>query len=546
MILKRAVLLSGALIFLILLFYGCASIDRGSIGFDKAEGREKRASIKLRDEREFSEIRSVYDLESILLPVLQYNNLALSFDYFPQFTWDSDVIFPQYLGKFFMVEDSPFRPGEGTVLTAGYEGLGTELRIERALLSREPDGDWWKIEQTYFDDTIYYEVLISDSGDPVRIRYIDPETGKPHEVASPIALEHEVMDEGSMGDGTPENGEPGLEELRAQELSREWSYAFNEPAILGEEIIEVAAGRFMTVHVRDAYDDEYATGADYWISPDVPGSIIRIVYSSPGQESYVIELQELTVGNASMINTSEIVEGLYDGGDSEGRPSEPLHITVGEPHFGWVGPGGTSYYRVTAEKRADIYITVEDLDGTAELYYYGGDLTFFDWRTSSSGSELSAEEYFVEPGIDLFFTVVNPGDGDGSSYRITVTEDVFLSPIGVGMRGEIYYRARELKPGRTYTEILNIDGLSYYMTRVMRGRHFRITASDLPPSVEVVWFEASGGSFSGVYAYRENSTNIIEITDVAPGTECYFYVVGDTEETPLGSSFSLSIEEYTR
>ena len=189
---------------------------------------------------------------------------------------------------------------------------------------------------------------------------------------------------------------------------------------------------------------------------------------------------------------------------------------------------------------------MEVLDGDAELRFYGADPTFYNVRNSSSGGELFAEEYFVEPGIDLFLTVVNPSESEGRKYMISVAQDVFLSPLGVAMRGEIYYRAKELKPGRTYEETMNIDGLSYYMAKVRRGRHLRITASNLPSSVELIWFEAIEGSYSGVYTFRERGLSSIEVTDVAPGTECYFYVVADMLNTPAARSFSLTIEEYTR
>jgi len=535
----------------ILLLYGCVSLDRGSKSVDRADGRDEKATIRPRTEREFSEIHTSYDLESLLLPVLQYNNLSLSFDFFPQFRWSSDEIFPRYLARTFKLEQSPYRQGEGTVLIAGYGGMGTELRIERALLSRETDGDWWKIQHSYFDETIFYEVLISAAGYPVRIRYLDPETNKAHEVILAIAsephiLKNESTDESQSGEGNTQNTDPEVEGLRAQEFAKEWSYAFNQPLVIGEEMIDVQAGQFLTVHVRDTYDDEYGTGADYWISPDVPGNIVRIVYSSPGQEPYIIELQELTVGNTSVIVADEVAEGLHDVGDSEGSPSEPKIIAIGEPHVGWVAPGGTSYYRLTAERRADIYISIEVFGGDAELNFYGADPTFYNVRNTSSGGELFAEEYFVQPGTDLFFTVVNSSVDEERNFTIGVAQDVFLSPLGVAMRGEIYYRARELKPGRTYEETLNIDGLSYYMTRVRKGRHLRITASDLHSGVVLLWFEAAEGSYSGVYTYREGDLSSIEISDVAPGTECYFYVVADILETPPASIFSLTIEEYTR
>lgn len=306
MTVRRAWFISCAIILAALLFYGCAGIE-GILKPGPERDTEITAAVKPRRQREFAQIQRHYELESLLISILQYNNLALSFDYFPQFAWNGDFVFPEYLHKIFRVENSPFRPGEGTVLIAGYEGFETELSIERALLGREMGSEWWQVRQTYFDDTIYYEVFVSEDGDPVRIRYIEPGSGIPHEVEPEGIGEYDGIQEGPA-----EERELLLEEEEAAEITKEWSYAFNEPTIVGEELIEVAAGKFMAVHVRDTYDDEYGTVADYWISPDVPGNIVKIVYSSPGVESYIVELQVLTVGNTSIIDISEIVEGVGD------------------------------------------------------------------------------------------------------------------------------------------------------------------------------------------------------------------------------------------
>jgi len=528
----------------VFLFYSCASLNRGGRSVESAGGSEAIGS-RPRKEKEFSEIHSAYDLESLLLPVLQYNNLSLSFDFFPQFTWNTNTVFLRYLNRAFKLENGTFRPGEGTVLSAGYEGMDAELRIERALLSRETEGDWWKIVHRYFDETIYYEVLVSSTGSPVWIRYLDPETNMYHEVeASSIPeLEFGLKESDSADDA---RSEPEFRpELRAQEYAREWSYAFNQPLIVGEELVEVTAGRFMTVHVSDVYEDEYGTGADYWISPDVPGNIVRMRYSSPGQEPYLVELQGLTAGNRSMIDAG-MVAGLREGGDSEGSPSEPKVLAIDEPYTGWVASGGTSYYQVTVNRRADVYISVEVLDGDAELHFYGADPTFYNKRSSSMGAELFAEEYFVETGVDLFFTVSNPSRHEGSRLMISIAQDVFLSPLGIAMRGEIYYRAKELKTGRSYEETLNIHGLNYYVTKVSRGRRLKITVSNLPPSVELVWFDAAEGYYAGVYTIREDDVGSIEITGAAPGTLCYFYIIADMMKTPVESTFTLALEEYTR
>jgi len=309
---RCACFISIATILAALLLYGCAGIE-GILKPGPERDTEITAAIKPRRQREFAQIQRHYDLESLLISILQYNNLALSFDYFPQFAWNGDFVFPEYLHKIFRVENSPFRPGEGTVLIAGYEGFETELRIERALLRREIGSEWWQVRQTYFDDTIHYEVFVSEDGDPVRIRYIEPGSGIPHEVEPGGIGEYDGMQEGHS-----EERELLLEEEEAAEIAKEWSYAFNEPSIVGEELIEVAAGKFIAVHVRDTYDDEYGTIVDYWISPDVPGNIVKIVYSSPGLDSYIVELQVLTVGNTSVIEISEIVEGAGDPDGVEG------------------------------------------------------------------------------------------------------------------------------------------------------------------------------------------------------------------------------------
>ena len=523
----------------VIAFVGCEGIE-STLRLGAAEDEEQVESLKPRKKKEFLEIREAYDLKSLLIPVLQYNNLVLSFDYFPQFIWDGDEIFPEYLHRIFGVERSPFRPGEGTVLTAGYEDTGTELIVERALLVREEDGAWWQVQQTYLGEPIVYEVFISRLGMPLRIRYNDPETGGVRESVPEYVEAYAIL----AAEDPDRSLESILEEERSRQIEKEWPYAFNQPEILGEELIETGAGQFMSVHVRDAYEDEYGTDVDYWISPGMPGSIVRIVYSSPGQPSYVVDLQELTTGNAPVLSKAGVVQGR---GGSEGSPSKPVEVSIETPHPGHVGKGGTSYYRVRTNKRADLHIAVTGLRGQAELFSFGGDPAFHTWYASSSGSELSLDEYFVEPCMELYFTVVDleDGGGEGERYTVTVEEEVFLSPVGIGMRGEIYHQARELKPGKSYSEALDIDGLSYYMTRVRRGRRLRITARELLPAVDLIWYEATNTSSASAYSVREEGTRFIEVRDVSPGTVCYFYLVGDPVEIPFGSLFVIKIEELS-
>jgi hypothetical protein len=299
---KNRAALTGILFFGFLLIIGCQGLDNTLKLTSEEEGsKSKPKSVRPRKKREFQEIRREYDLETLLLPVLQFNNLVLSFDYYPQFAWDGDAIFPEYLLKVFGVEASPFRPGEGTVLEAGYEDTGMELRIERILLVLEDNGAWWQVTHIYLGDGIQYEVFVSKLGVPLLIRYTDPQSGAVQE-AVPALRE--------FNDDSPEaDHQTLLEHKRLEQIEKEWSYAFNSPEIIGEELVDAGSGQFMTVHVRDRFDDEYGSGADYWISPDVPGNIVKIVYSGPGQTSYVVELRALTLGDA--VNPLNTATGIY-------------------------------------------------------------------------------------------------------------------------------------------------------------------------------------------------------------------------------------------
>jgi hypothetical protein len=157
------------------------------------------------------------------------------------------------------------------------------------------------------------------------------------------------------------------------------------------------------------------------------------------------------------------------------------------------------------------------------------------------------EELFVNPGTALHFSVRGrEGDKEVVKYSIDVREEVLLIPAGVLLRGDIFRRAKELKPDKSHTEFLGYEGLNYYKTRVVRGRYLRITAYGLPPSAEMFWADGRGESDVTAYVYQENGVRHIEVSGVVPGTECYFYVVGDRSQIAPGAGFTLQIEQLAR
>jgi hypothetical protein len=527
---------------------GCTGITTLSIKKDESAEEGAPRTLKAVKNQRYLRIERSYSMESLLLHVLQHNNLALSFDYFPQFLSNGDFVFPEYLHRIFGSEHSPFRPGQGVVVTAGYEGDELELIIERALLSRDAEGnEWWQVKQTYFGESIMYEVLVSRLGVPQLIRYQNTETGGWYESVPSYAAEYTVLERGS----TPAELEVLLGEKRDEENTAEMEHTFNQPAVVGEELIEAEAGKFMAVHVADTYDDEYATGADYWISPDVPGGIIRIIYSSPGQTPYVVELDKITTGNNSIFREFGSSDKKGDSANriySEGSAAEPMELFAGDTHIGTAGHGQTSYYRFIAEQRADYYIDLNAISGVVEIFYYGEDPTYRSIRRSEHGPHPVIEAFFVDPGTALHFSVRGREHGDEGSlkYSIDIRDEVLLSPTGVLLRGEIFRSAEERKPDRSHTEFFDFDGLNYYRTRVVRGRHLRITAINLPPAADMFWADARGSSDVSAYAYRENGVRHIEVNGVMPGTECYFYVVGDRSRIAPDTSFTLLLEQQSR
>jgi hypothetical protein len=273
---------------------------------------------------------------------------------------------------------------------------------------------------------------------------------------------------------------------------------------------------------------------------------------------------------------------------SEGSRLNPVSIQMNVPRPGWVWVSAPSYYSLTVKKRADIYIEVSQLSHDAVLVYFGGDPTYSEWLTAREGRALFVEDYFVEPGSTLYFAVhalatetpwiedqgkqisyiedmtdskredTNARADDLErkadhqeltpqriTYTITAKEDFILSPVGIGMSGEIYTQAYELKPGGTYLQTVNADGLNYYRTVVKTGPHLRITAENLSEHADLLWFDTQSGSYSGAFTMREGRTRKLEVYDLSPGTECLFYLSADVSRLGEDSTFTLTISEFS-
>ncbi len=495
----------------------------------------------------------------ILSPAIQYHLFFMSTDYFPQFAFGGDHIFADYIGQAFVLEEGSFSDGEGVVYVSKTGADGKQARSERtrrfekALLQTTAGGNkWWRVvhstrpEGLYPSEGLYYEVLVSREGIPLLIRYGDPKTGEDVEVElnDPEALKEE------LSQLSREQIARAINQRRDEIFLSVWNMFFENPEVQGEETVETSAGRFKAFRVRDVLTRMGNVEVDYWISPAVPGNLVKIRYRSRqnGAESSV-ELSQITKNNVSLIDEDALVRRspgqAATEAVSEGSPDDPVELTIGSPHYGSVGHGETSYYHLRASKRGDIFVEVTELKGSADLVYYGADSTYRDWLVSSEGNSPNVESYFVEAGTDLYFSVADIEDefSVGESYTIDIRQNYILDTTGILIKGEIYDRAVELESGGSHSLTLGAEGLAYYKTTVRRRSNLKILAEGLSPFADLIWFDAQNGSYSE--ASGERFENGIEwtIRNVTAGTVCYYYISGDPEAVDPNSVFTLTVQE---
>jgi hypothetical protein len=537
-----------------LFFVGCAGLD--IIAQETKETQAEKIDESAGNDGT-SGLKDNQKLRPLLNSVLRLNYFDMSFEQFKSFALEGDPAFGNLIFLIFAGETSPYEKGVGTLLVSKTEDGEIYSTLERALVEVNPDGSkWWQVKQTVRDESIFYEVMISETGIPLVIRYIHPETGKIHETTLPTSEIFKTALKNPEESKLTERVQKRLKE----EFDREWDATFDDPELIEQRDVDTSVGKIRAFHFRDESSTKTGIKIDYWLSRDLPGNIMKLTYRGPENNIlYEVELVKLGKNYRAQITEPEIEEreslvrpGYNEGGPlSEGSHDEPVRLNIGEPHNGTVGPSGTSYYQVTVGRRADIYIEVTDLTGDAALMYYGRDLTFEEWRTISDEPPIMVEDYFVETGTTLYFTVTDLEDvfsedeySLGENYVITITEDFILSKTGVLMQGEYYTQAFELKPERTYFETLGSEGINYYKAVVLKGPNLRVSAFNLPDEADLLWLDAQDGTYSRVYSTREDGVKQMNIYGLSEGTLCFFYVAGDILKIEEDNVFKLTIEEF--
>lgn len=522
------------MIFIFLLVLGsCTSISDLSF-----PGKKEAPQRILSGKSDFLTINSSYTLESLLVPVIQMNNFMMSIDYFDQFIEYNDYIFPDYLFQILGMETTSYKPGEGSVLYGKPENGSPPFTFEKALLSRDDLGNsWWQLNIEYKGKDLFIEVYSNQYDIPLKIRSIDPGSGFGFEIVPDIALDFD----NAINEVPPEKLADSVQDKIERNISDGLSMNFANSEIIGEEIVETPAGKFMAVLVRNLYSD--TEWANYWLSPDVPGGIVRISHTINGsEETNITELIELPDFVESKIldeNLFSMVMGNYNDdipvnmepGFSEGSIDSPVIIYPYEEYFGSVSDEGISYYKFKNTKRADLFIEVYGLEGSAELVYFGNNSTFDNWTTSSEGNSLNIEDYMVLSGETVYFSVNDKVDeySVGEHYTIYIDQNPILDPIGIMMKGDIFNSALELESGNSYSLTAGSEGLDYYKTTVKKGSTLIIEISNEPDFGSLIWFDTKNGSYSGMYSEWNQDSKTIKIEGLEPGTVCYYYFSSDTD-----------------
>jgi len=536
-----------AVVVVTLLLGSCASTSDIPVSIGKEQPQKVSVS-----KSEYLIINTPYTLESLLVPVIQMNDVMMSLDYFDQFLEYNDYIFPDYLFQILGMETTNYQPGEGTVLYGKPENGSLSFAYEKALLSRDDSGNsWWQFRIELNGSELFLEVFSNKYDIPLKIRSIDLETDFGFEIVPDIAFDFK----NAITQVPAEQLAASVKDKIEQNISEGLSMFFTNPEIIGEEILETPAGKFMTVLVRDSYSD--TEWVNYWLTPDVPGGIVRISFISDGVlESNVtelIELPDLVELRILEDNVFPMVNGNYDNdiqrsmepGVSEGSSESPILLSPEEIYYGSVGDGEISYYKFNVDRRSDLFIEVEGLEGEAELIYYGHDSKYYDWTVSSQGSSLNIEDYMINGGKTIYFSVNDIADeySIGEHYSINVYQSYILDSIGIMMKGDLYNNAEELTSGKKHSLSVGSEGLDYYKTTIKKGSTLQIGIINEPDFGSLMWFDTGNGSYSGMYSEWGSGNRTITIDGLEPGTVCYYYFSSDTDLLDPLQKLELQITE---
>jgi hypothetical protein len=176
----------------------------------------------------------------------------------------------------FGYKDVSYKPGQGTIWKftgSGRKSSEEATTFERAFLKANADASqWWRFKVESGKDTIVYEFLVGPDTVVKKVRFKDPDSGTVQEFVP-------SQDRSQPAAGPAPKSREEMAKYKADKQN-----------------VKVQAGSFATDHYL--YTDDTAQGsAEMWVSPTVPGSMVKSVYTSKkNNETSTVELIQIETG----------------------------------------------------------------------------------------------------------------------------------------------------------------------------------------------------------------------------------------------------------
>jgi len=159
-------------------------------------------------------------------------------------------------------EDDNFKEGQGVTWKVSNVNNKEEITVTRALLKdMGNNSSWWYLSSNTEGKDQYYEMLIDDDMNILKVRYKDSENNTIQEIIP------EQTEETSSETGD-ETGK------MSQESYGEYS--------VGKETIKTKAGSFKAEHlvIEDDESDDNDFKHEYWLTDKVPGTCVKYIYNN--------------------------------------------------------------------------------------------------------------------------------------------------------------------------------------------------------------------------------------------------------------------------
>ena len=500
-----------------------------------------------------------YDLDQLLATLVRLEWIGLEgealLDFLAHSTRATDALM-----KMHSFGPMGFRPGQSARLVSYRDGEVAGV-VEQTLLAQDDQYESWRMRYTTgFDDAeAQYEVDVIDGGVPLELRFQPEGSNALAYVPTRMLVERDRL----VAEGGRAEMQRLMSEFVAEELAETYRRAVPNAEVVGEQVVVVANAAYASVHVLVGGDG--ATQLHLHLSPHAPGYLV-LAEAFVGEDTAprfrtVLEVTEaatdtifpdarrVTDDDLHLVQEEQERARLAaNAWPSEGSVDAPVALSVGEPHFGSVAPGGASYYRIDVDRRSDVYIEMSETDGHAGIEYFATDASFDSWLSASSGGDPSQQITPALPGS--YYLLVRDLDDDplvGVSYSIAVRQDFVLIPTSVGSQEQIELHARSVRLGRApeghveLAETLRSDGVNVYRVRNPRAGTLRISMTPASQTLGVRWWGITSGAANSIGWRTTNDEGLVQISGLTTDAVGYFYVAGDLL-LHAGQAFRLEVQ----